>query len=511
MNVCDTSNRVSSSIILVDTPGLSSKIAEHRQVLIDFLPKADAILLVMDINAQLTRTLTDFIATMELAKRPVFLVITHCDTKTAQAIEETKQRLAQECKLPLKQVVSVSSTKGETQEFVSLLASVQLEKRVILEQVNQQRVKNITSAMIRHIDEMLAASHSDKELKDAIQAKELELRKISNTINRMVNNAQNSIEEEQTRICRQFEDTVFTRLDYIVSSKSDNYNAEAVAAINNLASINLNEFKTNVSRILMEQSQQRSNTDLDLQSIQSVDLSQLNVSGLSFNLDLNSIGHEHDGVIATGVKVVGTVAAVAAVVATAGAAAPAAGAAAAGEAAAVGEAAAGGAAALTTGEMAVGAAGVIDTVSDIGSMISNARTASRVEKAMVLAQEAGNQYQNVNNINQAIGQQTGQKKGFIEGMVGFVTDKTWGKPQRRRAIHNYIDESLMPEFRQAMTRNCGQVVAAVRSLLQSAAEVTVAEKKLALEGLVQQFENEKDAFNKRMSEIRDYKNELLTQ
>lgn len=89
VNVFDTSKKISPNIILVDTPGLSSPVAQHRQVLVDFLPNADGILLVVDINAQMTRSLTDFISTMQLAKRPVFLVITKCDTKSEQEVQNT--------------------------------------------------------------------------------------------------------------------------------------------------------------------------------------------------------------------------------------------------------------------------------------------------------------------------------------------------------------------------------------------------------------------------------------
>lgn len=509
VNVFDTSRKIPSSIILVDTPGLSSPVAQHRQVLVDFLPKADSILLVMDINAQLTRSLTDFITTMELAKRPVFLVITKCDTKAEQDVQATVNNLSKECKLPLKQIVCISSKDGNMQRLYDLLASIQQEKSRILSQVNGQRIKNITNAMISHIDEMLAASISDKELKQAIQEKEIELRRINNKIDRLVNQSQMAIEDEMTRINRQFEDTAFTRLDSIVSAKSTNYDAEAVSAINNLASINLNEFKSSINSIIMDQCMRKNDTGIDLQSIQGVDLSQLNVDGLSYNLDLNTIGHEYDSHIALGVKVVGTVAAVAAVVATAGAAAPAA--AAAGTAEAGTAVAAGAEAAVSAGEMALGAASAIDTVTDIGSMVSNARHTSRVESAIRYASEAGKQYDNINQINQAVGQQTGQNKGFIEGMVGFVTDKTWGKPQRRRAIHNYLDETLMPQFKNAMNMNCNQVINMIKELLMNAAQVTIAEKKLALEELVKQHETQKETFAQRLNTLRDYKNELLTQ
>ena len=66
VNIFDTSTKVPSTTILVDTPGLSSPDPRHKQTLVDFLPYADGILLVTDVNQQITRSLTDFIQTMKL-------------------------------------------------------------------------------------------------------------------------------------------------------------------------------------------------------------------------------------------------------------------------------------------------------------------------------------------------------------------------------------------------------------------------------------------------------------
>lgn len=64
VNLYDTSRRVPQNIILIDTPGLSSPDTRHKQTLVDFLPQADAILLVTDINQQLTKSLTEFVKTI---------------------------------------------------------------------------------------------------------------------------------------------------------------------------------------------------------------------------------------------------------------------------------------------------------------------------------------------------------------------------------------------------------------------------------------------------------------
>lgn len=98
----DTSNRVPSSTIIVDTPGLSSPDPKHRQTLVDFLPKADGILLVADINQQITRSLTDFIQMIKLSQRPIYLTLTKSDTKSREDVELAKAYICKNCEIPLK-------------------------------------------------------------------------------------------------------------------------------------------------------------------------------------------------------------------------------------------------------------------------------------------------------------------------------------------------------------------------------------------------------------------------
>ena len=91
VDVFDTSAIVPQSIMLVDTPGLSSHDVKHRQNLVEFLPQADGVLLVVDVNQPITRSLTDFAHTIELSKSPLYMVLTQCDTKSAGDVEAQKK------------------------------------------------------------------------------------------------------------------------------------------------------------------------------------------------------------------------------------------------------------------------------------------------------------------------------------------------------------------------------------------------------------------------------------
>lgn len=506
VNIFDTSNRIPSGIILVDTPGLSSPDPRHKQTLVDFLPKADGILLAVDVNQSVTKSLTDFVQTMTLAKRPVFLVLTQCDTKSPADVESQKKYIADNCNIPLGQVVCVSAKQNQLEELYQLLRAIQDEKANILKAVNAQRIKDIISSMVAHIDNMLKASSSDDKLKDSILEKEAELKQIHCKIDNLISSLHADIEDLEKGICRKFEDSVFEKMDNIVASKSDNYDGEVSSAINTLASIYLNEFRDRIRQTLSKKANEGQNSSgrIDLQSLKNIDFSSLSVSSLSYNLDLNSIGHEKDSYISIGVKAAAAVVVTAAVVATAGAAAGAAGAAGTASAASAGAASAAGSA-LEVGTMIE----AVDIATDIGSIVSNQKHISRVQKAMQFAGKASEQYGTIETMSQNAGQRIGQKKGIVEGLVGFVTDKTWGKPQRRRAIRMYIDETLMPQFRLAMSDNSTTIVNAISETLHQEAQVTITEKKIALEELRQQQKEQCEAFNRRIETLRDYKNELI--
>lgn len=490
VNIFDTSKKVSASTILVDTPGLSSPNPLHRQTLVDFLPQADAILLVTDVNQQITRSLTDFIKTMKLAKRPIFLVITKCDTKSESELEAVKKYISENCELSVEQVACVSASTDNLNELYNLLDKIQKDKTAILKEVNKHRIQTISNTLVQRIDELLKASSSDKDLDNAIRQQEYELNKLNRNIDKLVESATDDINEQGRKISRKFEDIVSGKLETLIAGKSNNFDGEAISAINNTSSLLLNEYKDEIQEILTQKARDRKGTEesISLHSLEEMDISNLSISNISYNLDLNSLGHQYDSIISTGVKVVGVAAAVA------GAAVYA--------APLVGEM--GTAMAIDT------AANIADTATDVGSIVSNRKTVGRIERAMNIAERAGVQYNKIDNFNQQAGQQVGCSKGIVESLVGFVTDKTMGKPQRRRAIHNYMDETLSPQFKQEMQRLSKQLSNSIRNALQQEAKTMIEQKTASLEKLKVEKQEKKVQYEQRISQLRDYKNQILT-
>ena len=282
---------------------------------------------------------------------------------------------------------------------------------------------------------------------------------------------------------------------------------DALSVINNTASLLLSEYKNNIMGILKSkvQSAQGSDSEIPVESLMSIDLSGVQISGLNYNLDLNSMGHEYDGMIKTGVIAVAAVAAVAATVATAGAAGAAGAAGTAGTAGAAGAAGTAGAASaagtVATTVAASKAVDIVDTATDVGSIIYTRKMMKRIAKTEEFAGKAVDKYNKIENAD---------KKGILSSMVGFATERLLSKPQRVRAVRNYVDGTLAPEFKSQMENLSQSVVNMVRDSLQNDASEMIAQKTAMLNELKEQCSQHKAEFVRRKETLKQYKEKLST-
>ncbi|MBQ9474874.1 MAG: dynamin family protein [Bacteroidales bacterium] len=458
VTVFDTSTKVPSTTILVDTPGLSSPDPKHKQTLVGFLPMADAILLVVDINQQMTRSLTDFIGTMKLSRKPIFLVLTKADTKAPSEIESAKRYLSENCEIPIQRIAVVSAIKDEMDELYELFGEIQTSKKDILTQADTQRLNGIAARLSEHIDGLMKASSSDKEMDEAIRNLQHELNCITRKIDSIIDSVSDDIVEKGRQITRKFEDTIQRKLNSLVGSgRSSNFDAEAISMINVTAALLLNEYKDSVKNVLQEaaRTQGKSDSYIGLTLYADIDMDALNISGLSYNLDLNNMGHEYDQWIKTGL-----IAAAAFTVAVV--AAP---------------AAAGGAA-------VAGAEG--------GSLVA----------ARVIS-DAKSRYQRY-------GQDIGSNKGIIDSIVGLATDKLMSKPQRVRAVRMYVESSLSPEFKSSLERISESIISDMREAISNEATNVIIQKEASLNQFKKERDEKKVSFNERMAQLKEFKSFLST-
>ncbi len=422
VTVFDTSKKVSSSTVLVDTPGLSSPDPKHKKTLVDFLPKADGILLIIDINQQITRSLTDFVEMMKLSKRPIYLVLTKSDGKSPSEIDAAKKYIGENCKIPLKQVVAVSARDGKLDEFYSLLENVQKDKKRIIEQVDALRTKNIAQTLSKFIDELMRASSSNEDLEEAIRESKSELDRLNRNIDRLASDVAYDIESQTRSTSRSFEDKVYSGLCTMLANKSANFNEEASSTVNSVASLMMSDYKDRINAILLDNARNRRNSDKDLplHSLQTVNLSSVQSSEYGFDLDLESIGHEYDSAITMG---------------------------------------------LNTFISVIGTATGRSSVTNIA-------------------------------------------KNFTGFVVNFATENLMSKPQRERAVRNYINDTLAPSFKDNLRLISNGLISQVRNKLMQEASETVGQKTDALNQLKSEMSQKKSEFQQKMARYKEYKSML---
>ena len=490
----DTSTRVPSTTILVDTPGLSSPDPKHKQTLVDFLPKADAILLIVDINQQVTRSLTDFIGMMNLSNKPIFLVLTKADTKAPSDIERAKLYLSENCEIPLQRIAVVSAAKGDLNELYSLFNELQESKKEILFQVDTQRLNNIAVCLSEHIDDLMKASSSDKEIDQSILELQHELSRINHRVDALIDSVSDEILEKERETVRKFEDIVQGKLNALVVGKSDNFDADAVSMVNGTATLILSEYKDSVQDILRKAAKSYEGMGTVASSLfTDIDIESLHMSSMSYNLNLNTMGHEYDSMIKTGLIAAAAIGVVAV-------AAP----------AAAGAAETGGAALAQTVASAPKIIDVADTVSDVSSIISNTRSVGRIERASGFVSCAKSQYDIISSDNLRYGQDVGCGKGIIDSLVGLATDKIISKPQRVYAVRKYVESTLSPEFKSSLQDLSKHIISGVREAISHVVAETICQKEASIRQLKSERAEKEEIFNNRIKQLKEFKSFLST-
>lgn len=495
VKVYDTSKRIGSSTILVDTPGLSSNDPAHRIALSSYLPNADAILLLTDVNQQLTRSLIDFLNASKLVNKPVYAVITKCDTKTQDEVAQAKAYIQQTIEFPFAGIITVSATKGEMSEFDALIDEIQLHKNEIVERAVNERVRDIAKKMANVVEELLKQGNSTDEIDDALAEEQKKLDRISRNIDLLIRDAGACIEDKSEQAVSRFSKTVFAQIDHIVKNQGRDCDAAVYSAVNSTGIMVLKNFQKDLLSDILSLARMRQSRmeEVPLNVLETINLSENAFNGFSYDVDLASMGHKYDKAI--GIAVLATAA-----VATMGVAAGAAGAAGTAGAAR---------AAATSGSVAIGTGATVAT--DIATDIYfYSRTKRNIEKAARIASQAGKyvgtvtgKMAEIDQKNQELGQKAGMKRGLIETSIGWVTE-FFAKPARQRAVNNYIEGSLIPEFRQQILSVADGIMREIRSLLTQEAVNGCEHIRAKLQELKAALEKRKEDYSREMEQYRQY-------
>ena len=494
VNLFDTSTKVPKDIIFVDTPGLSSPDPKHREVLISILPRVDAILLTVDANQPITRSLLAFVKEMRLAEKPIYLILNKTDTKSTGELQDLKAGIARDIDLPIDSIVCTSASTGGVSELQQLLTKIQGQKTQIIAKVDALRTKELIGELRAFIAEILRSSSSPKELKEAVRAQERELERLQSNIRQLMERVEEKLSDKVDETQSTLRTQLWSSLNGILSKKGISYNQEIKEEIIRVKTILLQNFTRQVSTTIREVNASSRDIRVQLPSAETIDLSQLGeqIDNIPME-DFDSVGHGWDktiGRIALGGI---AVASVASFVATGGLSALGIGAAAAG----------------TTAAGAATAAGVALEAGEAAVMATTAVKTTKMMRMMNAMSKAGSFIQKGHQISSVVSSAAEKERGFIEGLVGKATE-FFSKPRREAAVEHFLDAQILPNFEADLRSYLSESLRLIAERMNIEAATLIEEKREALSQLQAQQEQEQSKYEAEIKAIKEKDQYLAT-
>lgn len=494
VNLFDTSTKVPKDIIFVDTPGLSSPDPKHREVLISILPRVDAILLTVDANQPITRSLLAFVKEMRLAEKPIYLILNKTDTKSTGELQDLKAGIARDIDLPIDSIVCTSASTGGVSELQQLLSKIQAEKTQIIAKVDALRTKELIGELRSFIAEILRSSSSPKELKEAVRAQERELERLQSNIRQLMERVEEKLSDKIDETQSTLRTQLWSSLNGILSKKGISYNQEIKEEIIRVKTILLQNFTRQVSTTIREVNASSRDIRVQLPSAETIDLSQLGeqIDNIPME-DFDSVGHGWDKAIGWATVGLASVAGVATLVATGGLAAL----------------GIGGAAGATGAAGAATAAGVALEAGEAAVMATTAVKTTKMMRMMNVMSKAGSFIQKGHQISSVVSSAAEKERGFIEGLVGKATE-FFSKPRREAAVEHFLDAQILPNFEADLRNYLSESLRLIAERMNIEAATLIGEKREALSQLQARQEQEQAKYEADIKAMKEQDQYLAT-
>ena len=488
VNLFDTSTKVPKDIIFVDTPGLSSPDPKHREVLISILPRVDAILLTVDANQPITRSLLAFVKEMRLAEKPIYLILNKTDTKSTGELQDLKAGIARDIDLPIDSIVCTSASTGGVSELQQLLTKIQGQKTQIIAKVDALHTKELIGELRAFIAEVLRSSSSPKELKEAVRAQECELERLQSNIRQLMERVEEKLSDKIDETQSTLRTQLWSSLNGILSKKGISYNQEIKEEIIRVKTILLQNFTRQVSTTIREVNASSRDIRVQLPSAETIDLSQLGeqIDNIPME-DFDSVGHGWDKAIGWATVGLASVAGVATLVATGGLAAL----------------GIGGAAGAAT------AAGVALEAGEAAVMATTAVKTTKMMRMMNVMSKAGSFIQKGHQISSVVSSAAEKERGFIEGLVGKATE-FFSKPRREAAVEHFLDAQILPNFEADLRNYLSESLRLIAERMNIEAATLIGEKREALSQLQARQEQEQAKYEADIKAMKEQDQYLAT-
>lgn len=223
IKIYSSMSSIPQNIVIVDTPGLSSLIEEHEEVLKEYVPESDAILLVVDVNqGTLTKTTISFVEYTNLIDKEIYVILTKADTKSEGEIKEIKEYL--KVNYPMLSGIYVTSAKLKLlDEFYSLIDQINKNTFEILRKSGIRRFSELCMVTQDFLNNHLLNLSLDlRELDIKTMEIEKEISALESELEKKLNELRNAIVEAKEYAIDKFEKNMESKLNYLTDTFFNN-------------------------------------------------------------------------------------------------------------------------------------------------------------------------------------------------------------------------------------------------------------------------------------------------
>lgn len=221
---------IPNNITLVDTPGFSSIIAEHEEVISSYLPKADCIFLINDINqATLTKTTMRVLEYGENLDKDIFLILTKSDTKSDAEIKEIRDYFNKNFSF-FSEVIITSSKKKILDELLLLIDKINKKSLEINLKNGTKKFIELCELSKNIISQQLEDAKLDlSEIENKLRETKNIMKKLENDFNDRLLKLQVGIEDSKSKAIDYFYKYIEGKKSYLVDvffSNSEKFKTE---------------------------------------------------------------------------------------------------------------------------------------------------------------------------------------------------------------------------------------------------------------------------------------------
>jgi predicted GTPase len=268
VKVFTVSNNIPRNLVLVDLPGLSSDISRHNEVVLEYLPKAHCIFIVVDINqGTITKSQMDFLTQAKIVNLPLYLVLTKSDQKSQKEIENVIDYFTRNIKIEFKKVITTSSKINQMKELTDLLSIIAIDSDKFLFDALNKRMSDTCSTTIKQLQEHLNDLKLDfSEIEKKMHIERTKIDKINREMRVKLAEIEKEIKEVMRETIDKFEIDLLGQSDRLANlafKENSNLEEEFENVIKN-ASERAMQFFSRILTLKIQEKIQTENLAMDL-------------------------------------------------------------------------------------------------------------------------------------------------------------------------------------------------------------------------------------------------------